>query len=266
MQIALVNGKRALAFHKGIGLCPICKNEVIAKCGIQKIFHWAHKSFIDCDPWWENETEWHRSWKNRFPENCREISHVDNVTGEIHRADIKTPTGIIVEIQHSNISENEKISREKFYKNMVWIIDGSPFKKNFQICHKLPNPDSKLAKEIIWSKANQDLLGTNDGIFHYARDRYNGMVEIHSIRKIQTEIDNSYNGSHQFYWKNARQIWFRTKTPVYIDFGDEYLVELIKYGSSSLDAIKLLSKKKFLHDVMNKYEVTSIGTKFYLVK
>lgn len=48
--------------------------------------HWTHNSVRNCDPCWENETPWHREWKNLFPENWREISHTDS-KGEIHRAD-----------------------------------------------------------------------------------------------------------------------------------------------------------------------------------
>jgi competence CoiA-like predicted nuclease len=53
---------------KGInGFCPICGSEFIPKCGIRKINHWAYKGPKTCDPWWEPETDWHRSWKNKFP-------------------------------------------------------------------------------------------------------------------------------------------------------------------------------------------------------
>ena len=56
-----------------------------------------------------------------FPAECREVLHVD-ATGEIHRADTKTPTGIVLEVQHSTMSEDERKSRELFYQNLVWIL------------------------------------------------------------------------------------------------------------------------------------------------
>lgn len=108
------------AFPGGRGNCPVCGAETIAKCGPRIMHHWAHHRIRDCDPWWENETAWHREWKNKFPLECREVSHVAE-DGEIHRADIKTPTGIVIEIQHSSMTDAERISREEFYQNLVWV-------------------------------------------------------------------------------------------------------------------------------------------------
>ena len=42
-----------------------------------------------CDPWWENETEWHRAWKDQFPADWQEIVHHAE-DGEKHIADVKT--------------------------------------------------------------------------------------------------------------------------------------------------------------------------------
>lgn len=131
MKYALVNNQKKEA-EKGLkGLCPICLQPVIAKCGKFKINHWAHKSLEHCDTWWENETEWHRQWKNTFPVEWQEIVAIDEKTGEKHIADIKTNGDMVVEFQHSNISEEERISREKFYKNMIWIVDGTRRKRDF---------------------------------------------------------------------------------------------------------------------------------------
>ena len=40
-----------------------------------------------------------------------------------HIADVKTPGGFVVEVQHSPISEKEARSRESFYREMIWIVD-----------------------------------------------------------------------------------------------------------------------------------------------
>ena len=50
-----------------------------------------------------------------------------------HIADIKTDSGLVIELQHSSMSLEEMQSRENFYKKMIWIIDGSPFKNRFHI-------------------------------------------------------------------------------------------------------------------------------------
>jgi hypothetical protein len=58
---------------------------------------------------------------------------------EVHRADVKTPTGIVLEFQHSNMTDAERLSREAFYGDMIWILDGWPFRSNFDIYHALPH-------------------------------------------------------------------------------------------------------------------------------
>jgi competence CoiA-like predicted nuclease len=100
-------------------MCPLCSETVIAKCGEIKIHHWAHEAgAADCDPWGEPETLWHRRWKESFSADCREI-----VIGS-HRADIKTPTGWIIEFQNSTLSPAEIREREQFYRRMIWIVNG----------------------------------------------------------------------------------------------------------------------------------------------
>lgn len=98
---------------------------MIAKCGKVKIWHWAHKTTDMCDPWWENESVWHRTWKDHFPKDQQEISHVNPFTGEIHIADVKNAFGLVIEFQRSKMTEAERVSREEFYQDMVWVIDGS---------------------------------------------------------------------------------------------------------------------------------------------
>ncbi len=126
MKFALYGGERveAEANLKG-AVCQVCKAEVIAKCGDIKIHHWAHKSKRKCDHWWENETKWHRDWKNQFSEDWQEEILYDSETGEKHIADIKTPNGLVVEFQHSFIDKDELSTRNTFYKNIIWIVDGT---------------------------------------------------------------------------------------------------------------------------------------------
>ena len=133
MKYALLNNER-IEPQKGIkdAICPCCGEIVIPRCGKINIHHWAHKSKRNCDPWWENETEWHRQWKNNFPKECQEVIHYDNVTGEKHVAEVKTQTGIVLEFQHSSIRHEEQYSREQFYENMIWVIDAKKDYKKFK--------------------------------------------------------------------------------------------------------------------------------------
>lgn len=272
MQLALVNDQREEAFPGGRGICPICGSEMIAKCGPRVMHHWAHHRPKDCDPWWENETPWHREWKNLFPIECREVSHTAD-DGEIHRADIKTSTGIVIEVQHSSMTDAERQSREEFYGNLVWVIDGSGFKKNFDIYHGLPDPKSEIARDLVWAKAKRHMWGANNGAFFRlseARKENPDITKsevrsgwIHSIRDIQDEIDATYNGYHQYDWVRPRKTWLDARCPVYIDFGNDRLVKLEVYDESRLPCIRYVSKRKFVHDAMVEFNATDIATRFY---
>lgn len=124
MKFGLIDGIKSVATKGAKGYCPSCGAELIARCGDIKMNHWAHKGKRMCDVWWENETEWHRTWKNNFPIEWQEIIHFDEKTGEKHIADTKTTEGWVLEFQHSPIKPEEIQSRNNFYKKIIWVIDG----------------------------------------------------------------------------------------------------------------------------------------------
>ena len=123
MRFALVGDIRAEAQPSLTGKCGCCGSGMISKCGNYVRWHWAHRPRTDCDPWHETETIWHLMWKDAFPTDCQEIVQIDENTGEKHVADVKTPGGVVVEVQHSRISDDELQSREDFYGEMIWIVD-----------------------------------------------------------------------------------------------------------------------------------------------
>ena len=129
MKFALVNGQRQEAQPNVSGECPWCRGPTVAKCGEVRIRHWAHKGRLLCDPWWENETEWHRNWKNQFPADWQEIVHTAG-DGERHIADVKTDRGWVFEFQHSFLQPDERRSRDAFYKRLIWVVDGTRRKKD----------------------------------------------------------------------------------------------------------------------------------------
>ena len=124
MEFALVNGQKSAPSPRLRANCVYCGSEMVAKCGRVKMWHWAHRSRANCDPWWESETEWHRDWKNQFPMDWQEVVHTDQASGEKHVADVKTSFGLVIEFQHSPIEQTEMESREAFYRNMIWVVDG----------------------------------------------------------------------------------------------------------------------------------------------
>jgi hypothetical protein len=129
MKYALIDGEKIEPTPGGVALCQCCGSDVVAKCGKQRVWHWAHKSKTNCDRWWEPETEWHRNWKDNFPKEWQEVVHFAP-NGEKHVADVKTPSGLVIEFQHSPISPEEQKAREDFYGDMLWIVDGTRLKRD----------------------------------------------------------------------------------------------------------------------------------------
>ncbi len=129
MKFALIDGKKTEASKGAKGFCRVCDSELIAKCGESRVNHWAHKGNRACDRWWENETDWHRSWKGRFPTEWQEVVHSDQ-NGEKHIADVKTEYGWVLEFQHSFLNPEERRAREAFYIKLVWVVDGLRRKKD----------------------------------------------------------------------------------------------------------------------------------------
>jgi hypothetical protein len=129
MRFALVYGERREAELHLLGECVGCGSAMIAKCGEVRVHHWAHRGRRRCDPWWETETEWHRGWKGRFPDDWQEIVHHAE-DGERHIADVKTGHDWVLEFQHSPINQEERRSREAFYAKLMWVVDGTRRKRD----------------------------------------------------------------------------------------------------------------------------------------
>jgi competence protein CoiA len=122
MKYALANGQRQEAWPGLSGQCPVCGRLMVAKCGAIKIWHWAHIGRLVCDAWWE-ETEWHRAWKNKFPDDWQEFIH-HAPSGEKHIADVRTDQGCVIEFQHSHLHPGERQARDAFYPRLVWVVNG----------------------------------------------------------------------------------------------------------------------------------------------
>lgn len=196
MKYALLNNER-IEPQKGIknAICPICNEIVVPKCGQTKMHHWAHLSKQNCDPWWENETKWHRQWKNNFPVDCQEIIMHDNVTGEKHVADVQTKTGIVLEFQHSSMNIVEQQSREKFYKNMIWIIDSRKYYDKFKQYIKLLN-HCKCNNSYFYMKI--DSFESQKNCF--PQRWLNSSVPVIFDFGIHDSIESEYDKQKQWLW------------------------------------------------------------------
>ena len=264
---------------------------MLAKCGTRVMHHWAHVSRRNCDPWWENETNWHREWKAKFPEECREVSHTAP-DGELHRADIKTPTGIVIEVQHSTMTDQELESRETFYRNLVWIVDGRGFRNRFSILGQLPAAGAEICRELVWWPPSpplppqgpfrqpwkglapfvrvSDIVEAHPG-FTKASIRDTGripgdkmiLVYSHEYWPLEREVESRYIGHHLFYWTRARKTWLDAACPVYIDFGEEILWQIETYDETGIKCVRPVAKRKLVHDAMVEHRAEDIATRFY---
>lgn len=174
---AIKDNQRIKSSPKERAICPLCNEEVIAKCGEIKIWHWSHKADFECDTFSEPETEWHFNWKKKFPNENQEV-RIEN-----HRADIRSSQGVIIELQNSPISPEKIKEREEFYKDMIWMLNGETLakglclrKKNNIITFRWKHPPKS------WWFANKPIyihLSEND----WYLDKY-----IFLIKKIYFDI------------------------------------------------------------------------------
>jgi competence protein CoiA len=253
MKFALVNDIRTEPSPRLRGNCLYCGEPTTSRCGSKHIWHWAHIPNNHCDPWWENETQWHREWKSFFKEANQEVVHFDEKTGEKHVADIKTNTGRVIELQNSPIDSIEVCSRESFYGDMIWIVNGERYADQFNILGALPNPDALFAQDVMFfpqqvespccafwrlSENPNHLLGSGD------------LVRTHSMSEIEGQIKEEYIGHHLFDWNHPRTVWYESKKPVYFDFGSaEFLFQLQvyqRYGDWPLRCVQKVYKQHII--------------------
>jgi hypothetical protein len=188
MMYALDDSKRMVMAQPGLaGKCPSCDDALVPHCGEIVVWHWSHKKRLDCDPWYEGETRWHRGWKESLRPECCEV-----VIGE-HRADVVTShfgTRMVLELQHSSISPAVVRERERFYGPMIWLFDGYVFERNIEFRPKWKN-----------EKLN---------------DKWED-VEEEDKPIILKAVPPAY---YSFRWRNPRQSLWEVKRPMFWDFSD----------------------------------------------
>jgi competence CoiA-like predicted nuclease len=175
--------------------CEVCDSVLVPKKGNIKIHHYAHKSGNqECDSWApkfksENEQNWHILWQNFFKDNeygdleCV-IKKENNNKLKCHRADIITKTNYIIEIQHSNISDNDVKEREEFYgENLIWIIDGRGDNFNFVFYTENNYYIGSYHKEFIYSFERNVFIDTDYGLFELIKTLNNRYCIVKRVNK-----------------------------------------------------------------------------------
>lgn len=188
------------------------------------------------------ETPWHRNWKKAFPESCREVSQYDNLSFEIHRADVLTPCGTTIEFQNSPISLKELRSREAFYPKLVWVLNGKKF-KGFRVLKGLPDVDDpKLS--------NYEFCHSDHLSMIRKADLLSGITKPKILNFYHPEIKGIPFTScyYSFCWKHPHQVWFEAKSPIIVDLGGHFLYQLKqrKQLSGNYPYLHMITRKSFV--------------------
>ena len=201
MKFALVDGERQEARPNLQGTCPACSQQTIAKCGEIRAPHWAHRGRRFCDPWWENETEWHRAWKEQFPAAWQEIVHIAD-DGAKHIADVKTDHGWTIDFQHSYLKPEERRSRDAFYRQLVWVVNGMRRKTdaaqfNRALGASMPVGGSQWPRRVLveacgllreWQGSSSAIFfdfGNDQVLWWVLAKRSNGLAYVAPISRIE---------------------------------------------------------------------------------
>ena len=147
---------------------------------------------------------------------------LDEQTGEIHIADIKTPDELVVEFQHSAISPTDRVAREQFYENMIWVVDGSINKNNYKRFVKMYQKMSfKFKKDMeipfsLYSLSDSDFFNQN-----WLPDK---IPVFFDFRNIQDENMRKITYFHENIWGVFR----RYRQLVVIEMEFNYFVKCIE--------------------------------------
>jgi len=234
MQYALINDKRQKPFPGGKGICPKCQRDVVARCGDINIWHWAHQQ--SCEPWSEPETEWHLGWKSYFPEDWQEVIIENEQTSITHRADVKTPEGLVIEFQNSSISSSEIQAREEFYQNIIWIVNAINFKDNFKI-------RSLVKKKLNNLKLNTDKRKEREREF-FSKQLENAGNKLSLLEKEVSTTERNIKGMEEQFCKYLEYL-------NYLDRISEIIINNMNKIKSHYD-LKISTNADFIADILIK--------------
>jgi len=130
--------------------CRCCSSLLQAVLQTDKVKHFRHENTDDCiSTTDDNLLLWHILWQSTVNVENREYTMKEN--NKKHRADIYIPeNNYVIEIQHSHIDPDQIKKREIFYKNLIWIIDGTSEINIEKLCEKC-NKISDLCEKCLLS-------------------------------------------------------------------------------------------------------------------
>lgn len=191
-------------------------------------------------PIYLSESAWHRNWKMAFPSAFREKTFFSEAQNCQHRADIYTPCGTTIEFQHSPISLAELRSREEFYPNLIWVVDGSKF-KGFKILKHLPDVDDPKLENYEFSHS-QNLTLYKKSDLGFAKPK---LLTISHPELFGIKLTSHY---FSFVWKHPHRVWYEAKHPMIFDLGGYFVYQLKQrqQASGAYAYLHMIPRKDFI--------------------
>ena len=245
------------------GICPGCGDSVISKCGKLVKWHWAHESGVDCVADSEPMTPWHRLWQDVVPQEWQEVVGRDSSGVVRHRADIKLPSGLVVEVQHSPISFDSIRAREHFWQKhpsagrILWIRNGEDLGleissssygislERWPLCREVISkravyiekqrqsfaeiaadsfPCESRDSKMSLKRASRELSREKAFITSNSPD-----VSSNFLIEVETLNTTEFWGIAPFRWKRSRRSWKAHTAPVWVDLPDSKYMALINH-------------------------------------
>jgi hypothetical protein len=119
--------------------------------------HWAHNPLPDgtlrnCTNDRGEMSEWHLEWQHQRAD----VTDIEVVRGD-HRADVRNPSGIVIEFQNSSIDPEDVAAREAHWSRGVWVVNGTGERDDGSArvtVRRLPDQDpSDPYRSIQWPHA-----------------------------------------------------------------------------------------------------------------
>lgn len=193
-------------------------------------------------PAYLSETPWHRNWKKAFPPAFREVSFTDTVYGQLHRADVHTPCGTTLEFQNSPICLEELESREAFYKNLIWVLNGKKF-KGFRILKALPDVDHPHLADFEFCHTDHlSMIRKSELLTGRGKPK---VLNFYHPELKALPLTSFY---YSFCWKNPHRVWYQAKRPIIVDLGGHFLYQLKQRSQLSGDYpyLHMITRQSFI--------------------
>jgi competence protein CoiA len=161
-----------------------------------------------------------------------------------------------VEFQNSPMSLAEMYSRENFYGQMLWIVNGARFENNFHILAKLPDPKVDWVSDFVFSPMSHTYRDAAKRLVCWRKSenpnyKPGDLVLVYNDRSLYEMVEKNYIGHHLFDWVKPRTVWYSATKRVFFDFDTTYLWELKFYSEQDFLCIQAIQKQDLIAKILD---------------